>query len=98
MECLDKVWEKLLAFYDYPAEHWVHIRNIPTESNFATVRLRSWSCGFRATTVVMVFKLLQSAQNSWKLIKRLNKLELVVKYIKFQDGVFLTDKPDSAAA
>ncbi|BBM05180.1 hypothetical protein HAALTHF_04330n [Vreelandella aquamarina] len=59
MECLAKDREELLAFYDYPAEHWVHIRTTnPIESTFATVRLRSKrsrNCGSRATTLAMVF-------------------------------------------
>lgn len=66
MECLKKDRDELLAFYDFPAEHWVHIRTTnPIESSFATVRLRtkkSRNCGSRDTTLAMVFKLLQSAQ------------------------------------
>ena len=90
MECLAKDREELLAFYDYPAEHWVHIRTTnPIESTFATVRLRSRrsrNCGSRATTLAMVFKLLQSAQKRWKRIKGFNKLELVVNNVQFKDG------------
>tara|TARA_B100000700_G_scaffold300257_1_gene368204 strand:- start:38966 stop:39415 length:450 start_codon:yes stop_codon:yes gene_type:complete len=70
---LAKDREEMLAFYDYPAEHWVHIRTTnPIESTFATVRLRSKrsrNCGSRATTPAMVFKLLQSAQKRWRRIK-----------------------------
>ncbi|TKJ09272.1 IS256 family transposase, partial [Halomonas sp. 15WGF] len=88
MECLAKDREELLAFYDYPAEHWVHIRTTnPIESTFATVRLRSKrsrNCGSRATTLAMVFKLLQSAQKRWKRIKGFNKLELVVNNVQFK--------------
>lgn len=73
MGCLAKDRDELLAFYDYPAEHWVHIRTTnPIESTFATVRLRtkrSRNCGSRATTLAMVFKLLQSAQKRWRRIK-----------------------------
>ena len=102
MECLAKDREELLAFYDYPAEHWVHIRTTnPIESTFATVRLRSKrsrSCGSRATTLAMVFKLLQSAQKRWKRIKGFNKLELVVNNVKFQDGEPLIDQSDRTAA
>ncbi|WP_311951021.1 IS256 family transposase, partial [Halomonas piscis] len=82
MACLAKDREELLAFYDYPAEHWVHIRTTnPIESTFATVRLRSKrsrNCGSRVTTLAMVFKLLQSAEKRWKRIKGFSKLELVV--------------------
>ncbi|MFB9145358.1 IS256 family transposase [Halomonas alkalicola] len=102
MECLAKDREELLAFYDYPAEHWVHIRTTnPIESTFATVRLRSKrsrNCGSRATTLAMVFKLLQSAQKRWKRIKGFNKLELVVNNVQFQDGEPLTDQSDRSAA
>ncbi len=102
MACLVKDREALLAFYDYPAEHWLHIRTTnPIESTFATVRLRSKrgrNCGSRATTLAMVFKLLQSAQKRWKRIAGFNKLELVVNNVKFQDGEPLTDQSDSNAA
>jgi len=102
MECLVKDREALLAFYDYPAEHWIHIRTTnPIESTFATVRLRSKrsrNCGSRATTLAMVFKLLQSAQKRWKRIAGFNKLELVVNNVKFQDGEPLTDQSDRTAA
>ena len=102
MACLAKDRDELLAFYDYPAEHWVHIRTTnPIESTFATVRLRSRrsrNCGSRATTLAMVFKLLQSAQKRWKRIKGFNKLELVVNNVQFKDGEPLADQSDRAAA
>ena len=102
MACLAKDREELLAFYDYPAEHWVHIRTTnPIESTFATVRLRtkrSRNCGSRATTLAMVFKLLQSAQKRWRRIKHSQKLELVVSNVKFQDGEQVTDQSDRNAA
>jgi transposase-like protein len=66
-DCLIKDKDEMLAFYDYPAEHWMHIRTSnPIESTFATVRLRTHkvkSCGSRTTTLMMVFKLAQSAEN-----------------------------------
>lgn len=66
MDCLAKDREELLAFYDFPAEHWVHIRTTnPIESTFATVRLRTKrtrNCGSRDTTLAMLYKLLESAQ------------------------------------
>ncbi|WP_035414179.1 IS256 family transposase [Chromohalobacter israelensis] len=102
MACLAKDRDELLAFYDYPAEHWVHIRTTnPIESTFATVRLRtkrSRNCGSRATTLAMVFKLLQSAQKRWRRIKHSQKLELVVSNVKFQDGEQVTDQSDRNAA
>lgn len=102
MACLAKDRDELLAFYDYPAEHWVHIRTTnPIESTFATVRLRSKrsrNCGSRATTLAMVFKLLQSAEKRWKRIKGFSKLELVVNNVRFQDGEQVTDQSDRTAA
>ena len=102
MACLAKDRDELLAFYDYPAEHWVHIRTTnPIESTFATVRLRSKrsrNCGSRATTLAMVFKLLQSAEKRWKRIKGFSKLELVVNNVQFKDGEPLTDQSDRTAA
>ena len=102
MACLAKDRDELLAFYDYPAEHWVHIRTTnPIESTFATVRLRSKrsrNCGSRATTLAMVFKLLQSAEKRWKRIKGFRKLELVVNNVRFQDGEQVTDQSDRTAA
>ncbi|MBB3143615.1 IS256 family transposase [Halomonas organivorans] len=102
MECLAKDRGELLAFYDFPAEHWVHIRTTnPIESTFATVRLRtkrSRNCGSRDTTLAMVFKLLQSAQKRWRRIKHFQKLELVVSNVKFQDGEQVADQSDRNAA
>lgn len=102
MECLAKDREELLAFYDYPAEHWVHIRTTnPIDSTFATVRLRtkrSRNCGSRATTLAMVFKLLQSAQKRWRRIKHFQKLELVVSNVESRDGEQVTDQSDRSAA
>lgn len=102
MECLGKDRKALLAFYDFPAEHWVHIRTTnPIESTFATVRLRtkrSRNCGSRDTTLSMVFKLLQSAQKRWKRIKGFKKLELIVNNVQFRDGEQVMDQSDRIAA
>lgn len=102
MECLEKDREELLVFYDFPAEHWVHIRTTnPIESSFATVRLRtkkSRNCGSRDTTLAMVFKLLQSAQKRWKRIKGFNLLAEVITGVKFKNGVRVSDQSDRVAA
>src|SRR5690554_4889818 len=102
MNCLDKDREELLAFYDFPAEHWVHLRTTnPIESTFATVRLRtkkSRSCGSRDTTLAMVFKLMQSAEKRWKRIKGFKLLELVVNNVEFRDGEVVNDQADRNAA
>ena len=102
MENLEKDRDELLAFYDFPAIHWIHLRTTnPIESTFATVRLRtkrSRSCGSRDTTLSMVFKLLQSAQKRWKRIKGFDQLKLVVDNVQFQDGIQVDDQSDRNAA
>lgn len=90
MKKLTKDREELLAFYDFPVAHWASIRTTnPIESAFATVRLRSKrarSSGSRATTPPMVFKLLQSAQESRNRLKGFELLTLVVNNVPFKDG------------
>ena len=102
MERLRKDREELLAFYDFPAEHWVHIRTTnPIESTFSTVRLRSKrarNCGSRETTLAMVYKLLETAQKRWKRIKGFDLLALVVNNVKFKDGEQVQDQSDRNAA
>lgn len=102
MGCLAKDREEMLAFYDFPAEHWVHIRTTnPIESTFATVRLRTKrtrNCGSRSTTLAMVFKLLESAQKNWKRIKGFTLLTLVVNNVEFKDGEQVTSQSDRNAA
>ena len=90
VDCLTKDRDDLLTFYDFPAEHWVHLRTTnPIESTFATVRLRTAKtkgCGSRLATLTMVFKLAQSASKKWR---RLNSHELlsdVIAGIEFIDG------------
>lgn len=91
MECLNKNREEMLAFYDYPAEHWGHIRTTnPIESVFASVRLRTnktKNCGSRATTLAMAFQLMQSAQKRWHRLRGYKLLADVVSGIKFKDGI-----------
>jgi len=102
MECLSKDREELLAFYDFPAEHWSHIRTTnPIESAFATVRLRTKkcrNCGSRATTLAMVFKLMESAQKRWIKIRGFNLLTLVANNVKFEDGVQVVEQSNRKAA
>ncbi|UCC99807.1 MAG: IS256 family transposase [Phycisphaerales bacterium] len=89
--CLVKDKAELLAFYDFPAEHWVHIRTTnPIESTFATVRLRTYKtkgCGTRLATLTMVFKLAQSAARHWRKLNRSELLEDVRKGVRFVDGI-----------
>jgi transposase-like protein len=89
--CLVKDQEVLLTFYDFPAEHWIHLRTTnPIESTFATVRLRTVrtkGSGSRTACLTMVFKLAQVAEKHWR---RLNGQELipeVIRGVKFVDGI-----------
>jgi transposase-like protein len=90
-ECLAKDRDVLLTFYDFPAEHWVHIRTTnPIESTFATVRLRSAKtkgCGSRIACLTMVFKLTQSAEASWRSLNGSNLLPDVIQGTRFVDGL-----------
>lgn len=90
MECLQKDKESLLAFYDFPAEHWTHIRTTnPIESVFATVRLRTSktkNCGSRKTTLAMAYKLITAAQNKWRRLRGYKLLADVIQGVKFKDG------------
>jgi transposase-like protein len=91
IECLEKDREVLLRFYDFPAEHWVHLRTTnPIESTFATVRLRTArtkGCGSRATCLTMVFKLAQCAERRWHRLNGKELLNEVIEGIKFVDGI-----------
>jgi transposase-like protein len=90
-ECLAKDREALLAFYDFPAEHWKHIRTSnPIESTFATVRhraVRAKGCLSHETSKIMVFKLIQAAQASWRKLDGQNQLPKIIEGIKFTDGI-----------
>jgi putative transposase len=89
--CLEKDREELLTFYDFPAEHWRHIRTTnPIESTFATVRLRTAkvrNCFSAKTVVTMAFQLCRCAQKKWIRLHRPEKLAKVVEGIKFVNGV-----------
>jgi len=90
-ECLEKDREQLLTFYDFPAEHWKHIRTTnPIESVFSAVRLRTGKtrgCLSRETGLAMVFKLCHSAQHRWRRIHEAKLLKEVMDNIVFIDGV-----------
>jgi transposase-like protein len=87
-----------LAFYDFPAEHWVHIRTTnPIESMFSTVRLRTdktRGCLSRETTLTMVFKLFESAQKRWRRLNGTQELNDVLEGVEFQDGIRI--EPEAA--
>jgi putative transposase len=90
-QCLLKDREQLLAFYDFPAEHWPSIRTTnPIESTFATVRLRTNKTkghGTRAACLSMVFKLVHNAQRRWNRLAGHTLLNEVIEGIEFQDGL-----------
>ena len=97
-ECLAKDRTVLLTFYEFPAEHWIHLRTTnPIESTFATVRLRhrrTKGNGSRVACLTMVFKLMQSASKKWRLLNGSQLLPEVIQGVQFIDGI----KPQTAAA
>jgi putative transposase len=104
-DCLDKDREALLAFYDFPAEHWKHLRTSnPIESTFATVRhrtIRAKGCLSNKTALAMVFKLVDAAQKSWRRLDGHNQLPKLVLGAKFTDGlevIGIADRQPKAAA
>jgi len=95
-QCLAKDREKLLEFYDFPAEHWSHLRTTnPIESTFATVRLRTTrtkGSGTRKACLTMVFKLMQSASKRWRTLNGAKLLPEVIAGITFTDGIKITQE------
>uniref|UniRef100_UPI0039A6C8A8 IS256 family transposase n=1 Tax=Rhodospirillum sp. A1_3_36 TaxID=3391666 RepID=UPI0039A6C8A8 len=100
--CLTKDRAALLAFYDFPAEHWVHIRTTnPIESVFATVRhrtVRSKGCLSHKTALAMVFKLIMAASKSWRRLKGNNQLPKIIEGVRFRDGIQVPENETNAAA
>ncbi len=96
-ECLSKDKATLLTFYDFPAEHWMHIRTTnPIESTFASVRLRTAKtrgCVSRAGILAMVFKLAKSAEGCWRVLRGAGLLAKVITGVQFQNGIEMW-KPD----
>jgi putative transposase len=90
-ECLRKDRDVLLTFYDFPAEHWKHLRTTnPIESTFATVRhrtRRSKGCLSNRTALAMVFKLAEAAQKSWRRLDGNSQLPKLILGVKFTDGL-----------
>ena len=106
-DCLGKDRGTLLAFYDFPAEHWKHLRTTnPIESTFATVRhrtIRSKGCLSNRTALATVFKLLEAAQKSWRRLDGHNQLPKLVLGVTFNNGIEVIAKradrqPITAAA
>src|SRR5246127_3265904 len=99
-ECLAKDRQALVAFYDFPAEHWKHLRTSnPIESTFATVRhrtIRSKGCLSNKTALAMVFKLVDAAQKSWRRLDGHNQLPKIVQGVRFTDGIEVAASPASS--
>src|SRR3546814_10108587 len=95
-ECLVKDREALLAFYDFPAEHWDHLRTSnPIESVFATVRhrtVRTKGALSQTTAKLMVFTLVRAASKKWRKLNGTNQLPRVVEGVTFTDGVAQLDE------
>jgi transposase-like protein len=102
VECLTKDREALLTFFDFPAEHWDHLRSSnPIESVFATVRhrtMRTKGALSHKTARLMVFKLVMSAAKTWRRLKGENQLPMVIAGVKFTNGVADSAPPQHRAA
>jgi putative transposase len=92
---LDRDWAQLTAFYDYPAEHWRHLRTTnPIESAFATVRLRTRvtkGAGSKTAALAMAYKLLATAQERWRRFNGHHLVADVLAGVKFKDGIKVTN-------
>jgi putative transposase len=101
-ECLIKDREVLLAFYDFPAEHWKHLRTTNViESSFATVRhrtVRSKGCLSNKTVLAMIFKLTEAAERSWRRLDGHNHLPKIILGVRFTDGIEVVRSKAQAAA
>jgi transposase-like protein len=102
VECLIKDREALLAFYDFPAEHWKHLRTTNViESSFATIRhrtVRSKGCLSNKTALAMIFKLAEAAERSWRRLDGHNQLPKLIIGVKFTDGIEVVRSKAQAAA
>ena len=102
VECLTKDRRQMLAFYDFPAEHWDHLRTSnPIESVFSTVRHRTVRTkGSLSTTTarLMVFKLVTAAAKTWRRLKGEDQVPEVVRGVRFADGIEVTNAPSQTAA
>jgi transposase-like protein len=91
----------LLAFYDYPGEHWIHLRTTnPIESTFATVWLRTKvtrGAGSRAAALAMTFKLIESAQERWRAVNAPHRVALVRGGARFERGILVEREQLTAA-
>ena len=102
VECLTRDREALLAFYDFPAEHWKHLRTTNViESSFATIRhrtVRSKGCLSNKTALAMIFKLAEAAEKNWRRLDAHNQLPKVILGVRFADGIEIKSQAQVAAA
>jgi len=88
--------EALLSFYDFPVEHWAHLRTTnPIESTFASIRhrtTRTKNCVSRNTLLGLVFQLALSVERSWLKLRGFDRLPEVIKEVKFQDGIAVLEE------
>lgn len=100
-ECLSKDRDDMLTFYDFPAEHWTHIRTTNViESSFATIRHRSKQakgCVTRTTMLTMIYKMALCAEDSWRKLRGFRYLAKVIEGVKFKDGIEQTEDGKAAA-
>ena len=102
VECLTKDRDAMLALFDFPAEHWDHLRTTnPIESVFATVRhrtVRTKGSLSSTTARLMVFKLLGAASKTWRRLKGTNQLPKIIAGVRFENGIEVIDVPANHAA
>jgi len=98
-EKLERDWQPLTAFYDFPAEHWRHIRTSnPIESSFATVELRTRvtkGAGSRTAALVMAYKLSDAAQERWRALTGHELVAEVLAGVEFKDGTRVVKQDDN---
>ena len=99
--CLARDRDELLAFYDFPAAHWTHLRTTNViESAFATIRHRSSrakGCVTRQTMLSMIYKMGRCAEKSWRRLRGFRQLAKVIEGVKFNDGIELIEDSKAAA-
>ncbi len=102
IKAANEIRDVLLEFFDFPAEHWKHLRTTnPIESTFATVRhrtIRSKGCLSNKTALAMVFKLVEGAQKTWRRLDGQNQLPKLIANVKFDDGIEASSPQAKAAA
>ncbi len=102
VQCLDKDWDRLTTFFDFPAKHWTSIRTTnPIESSFATVKLRTKTtrgAGSPKTAATMAFKLLQECERKWRRIRGWEEIENLLAGVEYRDGVVVPSQESNQEA